>query len=213
MKRENKASEIKFPAFQAALLELQGSMTIEEFADKIGLSRATTGFYLSGSRLPDALRLGQIADSCNVSVDWLIGRSTVKTNDITTRQVCEITGLTEKSVANITAYPYFSEEINEFISNEALPIICDALAEYKKSRAAVENSLLKPYSTEIADIVRTFEYSYFELNDYIRVTIEELTGFQRIRALNNARIASETGNVNKEINKLLSKKYESRQKS
>lgn len=103
MKRENKASEIKFPAFQSALLELQGDMTIEEFAKKIGLSRATTGFYISGSRLPDALRLRQIAEACNVSVDWLVGLSNESSRTCEITQISNTTGLSAGLVERIIA--------------------------------------------------------------------------------------------------------------
>lgn len=102
MKRDKKTSEIKFPEFQAALLELQGDMTIEEFAKKIGLSRATTGFYISGSRLPDALRLRQIAEKCNVSADWLLGLSNVRATDPDIRAFSEITGLSENSATTLS---------------------------------------------------------------------------------------------------------------
>lgn len=73
MKRENKCNPIRFPVFQKRLMELQGNMTIQEFADKLGLSRATVGFYLAGTRIPDALGIAEIAKQCDVSTDWLLG--------------------------------------------------------------------------------------------------------------------------------------------
>lgn len=111
MKRENKMSEIKFPAFQAALLELQGDMTIEEFAKKIGLSRATTGFYISGSRLPDALRLRQIAEACNVSVDWLLGLSNAKERTCDITQIANTTGLSVQTIDQLMRFK--NGEINK----------------------------------------------------------------------------------------------------
>lgn len=74
MTRENKESSIRFPAFHERLMDLQGNMTIQEFADKLGLSRTTVGFYLAGTRIPDAIGIDQIATKCGVSTDWLLGK-------------------------------------------------------------------------------------------------------------------------------------------
>ena len=73
MGRTKRAELARFPEFQAAFVELMGNMTIKEFADKLGLSRATVGFYSAGQRIPDALGIKTIAEKCNVSADWLLG--------------------------------------------------------------------------------------------------------------------------------------------
>lgn len=75
MSRAKKDVPIRFPEFRAAFLELMGDMTIERFAEKIGMSRATVGFYAAGQRIPDALGIKLIAEKCGVSADWLLGRS------------------------------------------------------------------------------------------------------------------------------------------
>lgn len=75
MGREKKSCPVRFPAFQAAFNELMGDMTLQEFADKLEMSRATVGFYSAGQRIPDALGIKTIAEKCNVSADWLLGLS------------------------------------------------------------------------------------------------------------------------------------------
>lgn len=75
MVREKKGCPVRFPAFQTAFNELMGDMTLQEFADKLGMSRATVGFYSAGQRIPDALGVKTIAEKCNVSADWLLGLS------------------------------------------------------------------------------------------------------------------------------------------
>lgn len=67
--------EERFPAFHRAFCELQGERTIKEFAEYLGLSRATVGFYSAGTRIPDALGVKEIAEVCGVSADWLLGLS------------------------------------------------------------------------------------------------------------------------------------------
>ena len=72
MNRAKKAEPARFPEFQAAFVELMGDMTIKEFADKLGMSRATVGFYTAGQRIPDALGVRAIAEKCGVSALSLI---------------------------------------------------------------------------------------------------------------------------------------------
>ena len=67
--------KLRFPLFQMRLRELQGTMTQKQFADKLGMSRQTVGFYLAGKRLPDALGVVNIAEKMDVSADWLLGTS------------------------------------------------------------------------------------------------------------------------------------------
>lgn len=96
MSRAKKAMPARFPEFQAAFNELMGDMTIEKFAEKIGMSRATVGFYAAGQRIPDALGVKKIADKCGVSADWLLGRSGgVKELNPDAVNVARYSGLTE----------------------------------------------------------------------------------------------------------------------
>lgn len=101
MNREKKNLPERFPAFRRAFLELMGDMTLQEFADKLGMSRATVGFYSAGQRIPDALGVKTIAEKCQVSADWLLGLSNAKSADIGMKGTCNYTGLSEVAVKNI----------------------------------------------------------------------------------------------------------------
>lgn len=90
--------EIRFPVFQSRFRELQGTRSNTEFADFLGMSRQTVGFYCNGNRIPDALGIAEIAKKCRVSADWLLGLSEEKTIDVDVRRVCELTGLSEEIV-------------------------------------------------------------------------------------------------------------------
>lgn len=98
MSREKKRSPARFPAFRDAFVELMGEMTIKEFADKLGMSRATVGFYSSGQRIPDALGIKTIAEKCGVSADWLLGLSESQSTDANVQQVHNYTGLSDCAV-------------------------------------------------------------------------------------------------------------------
>ena len=53
----------------------QHSLTQEELARKIGISRAALSHYETGKREPDFDTLNRIADFFHVTVDYLVGRT------------------------------------------------------------------------------------------------------------------------------------------
>lgn len=69
----------KMPIFAERLKALRGKTSQADFAEKVGISRPTVGFYESGDRIPDALTLKQIAEACGVTTDYLVGLSDNKT--------------------------------------------------------------------------------------------------------------------------------------
>lgn len=98
-------SEIKeerFPAFHKAFCTLQGDRTIKEFAEYLGLSRATVGFYSAGTRIPDAEGVKKIAEKCGVSSDWLLGLSEYRLDQDRQLTVDDI-GLSEQATIQLSA--------------------------------------------------------------------------------------------------------------
>lgn len=73
--KHDSTNNARMPILRERLLKLQGDMSATDFADKLGLSRQTVGFYLSGKRIPDSETLAQICNCCKVSADWLLGLS------------------------------------------------------------------------------------------------------------------------------------------
>ena len=80
------------------LLALQGSLTNQQFADKLGLSRQTLGFWQREERTPSAENIVDIADRCGVSTDYLLGKSEARTNKPEVATMKEYTGLSEVSI-------------------------------------------------------------------------------------------------------------------
>lgn len=89
------------PVFAERFAELRGDRTQGEFAEFLGISRPTVGFYENGTRIPDALVLRQISEKCQVSTDWLLGLSDIRTPDVEVQQICNYTGLAPESVQTL----------------------------------------------------------------------------------------------------------------
>lgn len=111
MKRTD-AEKYRFPVFRERFRELQGDMSNTEFADFLGISRQTVGFYCNGERIPDALGLKSIAEKCNVSADWLLGLSDTKNCNMDIRAICKKTGLSERAILIISEDLNSSEDQN-----------------------------------------------------------------------------------------------------
>lgn len=101
MGRAKRTVPIRFPEFQAAFNELMGDMTIKDFADKLGMSRATVGFYSAGQRIPDASGIKAIAEKCGVSADWLLGLSPIRTPDEDIRKLNDLLPLSELAIQTL----------------------------------------------------------------------------------------------------------------
>ena len=95
--KHSSEEKYRFPIFRERFRELQGDMSNTEFAEFLGISRQTVGFYCNGERIPDALGLKSIAEKCSVSADWLLGMSNTKSMETNLKAVCHCTGLSENA--------------------------------------------------------------------------------------------------------------------
>ena len=71
--------------------------TIEQFADMVGISKSTLGYYENDKRMPDIEILARIADTLNVNADYLIGRTNTTAQKGKMKTVCEFTGLSDSA--------------------------------------------------------------------------------------------------------------------
>lgn len=97
MERKNE----RLPIFTERFRELQGKQSNTDFAEFLGISRQTVGFYWNGDRVPDALTLIKIAQKCSVSADWLLGLTEVSSKSADIREICEFTMLNEQAVCKL----------------------------------------------------------------------------------------------------------------
>ncbi|MBP1562159.1 MAG: helix-turn-helix transcriptional regulator [Oscillospiraceae bacterium] len=71
--------------------------TIEQFADMVGISKSTLGYYENDKRMPDIEILSRIANVLNVNADYLIGRTNTTALKGKMKTVCEFTGLSDSA--------------------------------------------------------------------------------------------------------------------
>ncbi len=125
--KNSEVKEGRLPVFKKRFNEIRGNMSNTEFATFLELSRQTVGFYLNGDRIPDALSLRQIAEKCEVSVDYLLGLTEIKTTETDIKSICETTGLAEGTVLFLKKLRnhdkprysfFFAQLIDELVCNE-----------------------------------------------------------------------------------------------
>lgn len=156
MSRAKKEEAPRFPEFRVAFLDLMGDMTLQEFADKLGMSRATVGFYAVGKRIPDALGVKTIAEKCNVSADWLLGLSETKEICGDVNLVCNYTQLNADAIETIKGECYYQSSriaLNFILSNESfLENIVDFITSSAWENETVKNKILG-YRPTISSLV------------------------------------------------------------
>ena len=102
--------------FRERFRAIRASMNMSQaaFADFLGLSRPTIGFYeradMNNGRIPDADTLKLICEKCNVSADYLLGISDEKTAG----DVNAYTGLE----AHATDYLHTLQMATDFLDNQ-----------------------------------------------------------------------------------------------
>lgn len=115
----------RLPIFTKRFRELQGERTNTEFADFLGISRQTVGFYCNGDRIPDAQILRDIAKKCNVSSDWLLGLTDIQNPDINIAFALQSLGLSDSSAKNLLAIKKNSESKDVPENAKLLPSTLD----------------------------------------------------------------------------------------
>ncbi len=87
--------------FASRLRELidTNNLTLPVLAEAIGVSRQAIGQWREGNTVPDILDLKKLAAYFHVSSDYLLGITDVGSQNMNTKNICEITGLSEDAVS------------------------------------------------------------------------------------------------------------------
>jgi transcriptional regulator with XRE-family HTH domain len=137
--------------------ELLDKGDIDDFCDKLEISKRTVYNWQSNKARPDIDRLGDIADYFGVTTDYLVGRidNPAKTVDIV--EMCEFTGLSKEAIMCLnTLYLEEFENLHDPILSsiicsdyffEMVQAICFAvLAEKNIKTVKSQSSALKVFS-------------------------------------------------------------------
>lgn len=86
--------------FSARLKKLRQEcgLTIEEFANEVGVSKSSIGYYENQNRLPDIATAARMAEVLGVTADYLVGRSNARTGVPKLKSICDYVGLSDTSV-------------------------------------------------------------------------------------------------------------------
>ena len=112
--------------FQSRLnrLMIEKHVSQQTLAKGIGIARQTVAQYQMGSTQPTAEKLLAIADFFNVSVDYLLGRTSFKTPNPNIRTLCEDTGLSEEAITKLEKFK--TECVNDYYLGLAKLRLIDA---------------------------------------------------------------------------------------
>lgn len=110
-------------AFRAKMQELASQYDSNQaFADKLGISRQTLGFWLHNDpkkrRSPDMDGLIKVSKALNMSIDYLVGLSESNSLDADIQAVSKYTGLSEKAI-NAMNDDRFQAEMGNFLNEFA----------------------------------------------------------------------------------------------
>ncbi|MBP3335248.1 MAG: helix-turn-helix transcriptional regulator [Ruminiclostridium sp.] len=78
-------------------LRKENGYTIEQFADMVGISKSTLGYYEKDKCMPDIEILARISNVLNVNADYLICRTNATAQKGKMKTVCEFTGLSNNA--------------------------------------------------------------------------------------------------------------------
>lgn len=93
---------------------------IKKIAEVVGVTRQAISQYKQGIATPCLDKLLGIATFFNVSSDYLLGLSDVKSTDTNIKSICDYTGLSETAINNL----HNSTQANRALCEEIIAVIC-----------------------------------------------------------------------------------------
>ena len=151
----------------------QKNIMQKELAKHIGVTDNTVSYYLSGERCPDIEKLIEIAKFLNVSTDYLLGASNVKTTNTELKSICEYTGLSEAAVNRLhwITNHINGKEITEIISSLIVP---DGNARFMNDLTFISGALYC-YGKGYTELIEKMRSVYSSLNDLPIEKVREIS--------------------------------------
>lgn len=161
----------------------ENHVTQQALAEKIEITRQAVSNYTGAERIPDGYILTKIADYFNVSTDYLLCRTDIKTADPEIQSVCEFTGLSVKVIKNIRSFPFcemYSSDLSNYLENVDLIDFISTFQTFISEYAEMDNTVkeLENSIDELSDQLSEFETNeqyekYDETKDEIETLLKE----------------------------------------
>ena len=138
-------------------LRKEHGCTIEQFADMVGISKSTLGYYENDKRMPDIEILARIANVLNVSADYLIGRTNTTDRKGKLKTVCDFTGLSDQAAEYLSELVGNRDYEKLSVINHLFKELCEDYAFYSGEDEA---------SSVLGSLFRCFEKFTGSENDW-----------------------------------------------
>lgn len=121
-KPKDKRYNSKFAAVLRSLLSVKEKkgVNLTAVADELGITRQSLAQYRDGNNIPDIVVLGRMADYFNVTTDYLLGRTEIKTQNLNQQVACKLTGLSDEAVQ-------YLHKLNDTSGDEASDVVSQIL--------------------------------------------------------------------------------------
>ncbi|VUZ27411.1 helix-turn-helix domain-containing protein [Acetobacterium wieringae] len=168
-------NDVKFTGYDSVfatrLRELMSGngTTQKDLAGVTGITRQAISQYMDGSVQPNIEKLYKICDFFEVSSDYLLGVSDVKSIDLDTKAISEKTGLSEKAVEILTGLEGVKNIRMKIERNEI-----EIFAERLKAKLNDSSKIDKIMNSDIEDEIR-FTYilnKFIEEPSFYKVLLE-----------------------------------------
>lgn len=138
-------------------LRKEHGYTIEQFADMVGISKSTLGYYENDKRMPDIEILARISNVLNVSADYLIGRTNTTVRKGKLKTVCDFTGLSDQAAEYLSELVENRDYAKLSVINHLFKELCEDYAFYSGEDEA---------SSLLGSLFRCFEKFTGSENDW-----------------------------------------------
>ena len=163
-----------FPLRLRGLMD-SSSATQAAIAKAIGVTPQAVGAYARGESVPKLEYAQALADFFNVPLDYLTGRTGVKSRNLTTQSIHEVTGLSETAIENLRSLKRTPEAglsfINSILEDSALLYAFSALITEIVSESEGEQVSGEAYKS---NLVR-----FIECVDILREMVSKMLDNQR----------------------------------
>ena len=152
-------------------LRLKHGLKRDEMAEKLHCSVASIGNYENGHREPDFDTLVTIARLFNTTTDYLLGMTDNITDNVTIKEMCNLTGLSEQAINTLLEFQ--SENCADDLSKRYIDFDISVLNKLLESDYWIRFFSAPPaYIRELTDIYEELN-SYYQLVQKTNIAPEE----------------------------------------